>query len=321
MKYSDTMFSCIGYIEKHVKETLTAQKIASEVGYSLFRLSHIFKNEMGMSIMDYVKERKLISASYALFEGKKIIDVALEYGYQTHSGFTKAFKKQFGFPPSFIYAMRMSCNLLSKGDDIMSLVEREKQGIFVKQTVDFTIPEVLYTSLLHTIKVNDVKGDLKKIEKAYQMACTAHQDERRKSGEAYIIHPLCVANILAEMEASEECIIAGLLHEILEKDTGIPIEDVKKEFSEGVVEIIQGLTELNRVKLENLWEEVGKRDMNCILIKLADRLHNMRTIKYMESDKLKEKAKETIEFFSPIANRLGISKIKIELDDLALKYL
>ena len=310
MKYSDTMFSCMRYIEEHIKETLIAQKIADEVGYSLFHLSHIFKDEMGMSIMEYVKERKLICASYELFDGKRIIDVAIEYGYQTHSGFTKAFKKQFGFPPTFIYAMGMSCNLLN-----------EKGGIFMKQSVDFTAPEVLYTNLLHTIEVNKIQCNLKEIEKAYKMACSVHEGERRKSGEPYIVHPLCVANILAEMEASEECIIAGLLHEVLEKDTILSIEEVKKEFSDEMAQIIQGVTQLNKIKLEDLREEVVKQDINCILIKLADRLHNMRTIKYMESDKLKEKAKETIEFFSPIATRVGISKIKTELDDLALQYL
>lgn len=323
MKYSDTMFSCITYIERHIQETLTAQIIANEVGYSLFHLSHIFKEEMGMSIMEYVKERKLICASYELFEGKKIIDVAIEYGYQTHSGFTKAFKKQFGFPPTFIYAMRMSCNILSEsgGREVMSQERLENQGIFIKQTVDFTEPEVLYTHLLQAIDRNNIHCNLKKIEKAYHMACIVHKGEQRKSGEAYIIHPLCVANILAEMEASESCIIAGLLHEILEKDTMITMEDVKREFLDEVVQMIQEVTELNKMELEDLGEEVVKRDINSILIKLADRLHNMRTIKYMNPDQLKKKAKETIEFFSPIAIKLGISKMKTELDDLALKYL
>lgn len=317
------MFSCMRYIERHIKETLTTQKIADEVGYSLFHLSHIFKEEMGMSIMEYVKERKLICASYGLFEGKKIIDVAIEYGYQTHSGFTKAFKRQFGFPPTFIYAMRMSCNLLNEsgGRYSMHLGEVEKQGIFMKQSVDFTAPEVLYTNLIHAIKDNNIQCDLKKIEKAFKMACVIHEGESRKSGESYIIHPLCVANILVEMEASEACIVAGLLHEVLEKDTRISIEEMKEEFSENIVQIIRGVTELNEVKLEDLWEEVAKQDINCILIKLADRLHNMRTIKYMEPDRLKKQAKETIEFFSPIATRLGVSKIKTELDDLALQYL
>lgn len=311
------------YIEQHIKEPLTAQHIADEEGYSLFYLAHIFKDEMGMPMMEYVKERKLVCACYDLFEGKKIIDVAIAYGYETHSGFTKAFKRQFGFPPTFIYAMRMSCDLLNEtgGRERMSLVKVENKGVFIKQSIDFTVPEVLYTNLLQGIKANNIQCNLKKIESAYTMACVAHKDERRKSGEAYIIHPLCVASILAEMGASEECIIAGLLHEVLEKGTTICIQDVKKEFSDEIANIILGVTELNKVKLEVLQEEVVKYDMDCILIKLADRLHNMRTIKYMESYRLKEKAKETIEFFSPIATKLGISKIKTELDDLALKYL
>lgn len=128
LKYSDTMFSCMRYIERHIKETLTAQKIADKVGYSLFHLSRIFKDEMGMSIMEYVKERKLICASYGLYKRERILDVAMEYGYQTHSGFTKAFKKQFGFPPTFVYAMHISCKLLSEsgGSYSMGLGEVEK---------------------------------------------------------------------------------------------------------------------------------------------------------------------------------------------------
>lgn len=152
----------------------------------------------------------------------------------------------------------------------------------MKQSVDFTKPEVLYTNLLHAIEVNHIECDLKKIEKAYEMACMVHQGERRKSGEAYVIHPLCVASILVEMEVDEACIITGLLHEVLEKDTSISIEVVRKEFSDDVVQIIQGVTELNKVKLEDLREEVAKQDIKCILIKLADRLHNMRTLRYME---------------------------------------
>lgn len=322
MKYSDTMFSCMKYIESHIKESLTAGRIAEEVGYSLFHLSHIFKDEMGMAMMEYVKERKLICASLELATGKKIIDIAMEYGYQTHSGFSKAFKKQFGFPPTFINAMRMSCNVLDQtgGSNHMSFGEEKKKTVFIKQYQDFTEPEVLYTNLLQTMEANAVPYDLEKIECAYKMACVAHKGEKRKSGEAYIIHPLCVANILAEMEAGEVCIIAGLLHEILEKNTTISIEEVKKTFSDDVAEVILGVTQLNQVKLEDLQEKVLSQNPDCILIKLADRLHNMRTIKYMEEDRLKEKAKETIAFFSPIAIKLGNEKIKRELDDLALRY-
>lgn len=153
------------------------------------------------------------------------------------------------------------------------------------------------------------------------MAAVAHQGEKRKSGEPYIIHPLCVATILAEMQAEESAIIGGLLHEVREKDTMISLKRVSQECSLEIANLIEDVTRLTQVKLEDLKDEMDKVNPNSLIIKLADRLHNMRTIKYMAPDKLKEKAKETIEFFSPIARKLGISKIKMELDDLALKYL
>ncbi|MGL4739011.1 MAG: helix-turn-helix transcriptional regulator, partial [Cellulosilyticaceae bacterium] len=168
MKYSDTMFSCIKYIENHIKEALTAGRIAEEVGYSVYHLSHVFREEMGMAMMEYVKERKLICASLELVAGKKIIDIAMEYGYHTHSGFSKAFKKKFGFPPTFINAMRMSCNVLDQtgGSNGMSFEEEKKKTVFIKQYHDFTEPEVLYTNLLRTMEANGIPYHLKNIERA-----------------------------------------------------------------------------------------------------------------------------------------------------------
>ena len=180
---------------------------------------------------------------------------------------------------------------------------------------------ILYKNLLKTIEEKGIECDLNNIQKAYEMAYNLHKGEYRKSGEDYIIHPLCVATILVEMESNESCIIGGLLHEVIEKNTAITLGEIREELGDNIVKIIQEVTRLNEMGLEELSKEVTNLDNNCVLIKLADRLHNMRTIKYMESDRLKEKAKETIEFFSPIATRLGISKIKTELDDLALKYL
>lgn len=321
MKYKDAMFLGMEYIEKHIKDELTVQLIAQSVGYSAFHFSHIFKEQMGMAVMEYVKERRLICAAKEIFEGKKIIEVAIAYGYETHSGFTKAFKKKFGFPPTLIYMMQMSCSLLQEGSGIMESNKVENQSVFLKQTQDFTAPDVLYTNLVQIITSNGIACDLKKLEKVYQMANVAHQGGCRKSGEPYIIHPLCVAIILAEMQAEESAIIGGLLHEVREKNTIISLKRVSMECSPEIASLIEEVTRLTQVKLDDLKTEMDKVNPNSLLIKLADRLHNMRTIKYMEPDKLKEKAKETIEFFSPIATKLGISKIKVELDDLALKYL
>ena len=196
---------------------------------------------------------------------------------------------------------------------------------------DFTEPEVLYRKLLASVKAYHPSADLSMIEKAYQIASEAHKDQRRKSGEPYIIHPLCVAIILAELELDKETIVAGLLHDVVE-DTVLTTEQITELFSEEISLLVDGVTKLTQLnysadKVELQAENLRKmflamaKDIRVILIKLADRLHNMRTLKYMKPEKQREKARETMDIYAPIAQRLGISKIKIELDDLSLKYL
>ncbi len=194
----------------------------------------------------------------------------------------------------------------------------------------FTAPEVLYEKLLENIKKYRPSTDLTLIEKAYNIAYNAHKEQYRKSGEPYIIHPICVAIILAELELDKETIVAGLLHDVVE-DTVMTYEDIEREFSSEVALLVDGVTKLTQLsydldKVEVQAENLRKmflamaKDIRVILIKLADRLHNMRTLEFMRPEKQKEKAKETMEIYAPIAQRLGISKIKVELDDLSLKY-
>ncbi|MCI7795293.1 MAG: bifunctional (p)ppGpp synthetase/guanosine-3',5'-bis(diphosphate) 3'-pyrophosphohydrolase [Lachnospiraceae bacterium] len=196
---------------------------------------------------------------------------------------------------------------------------------------DFTSPETLYDDLVKSIKKYHPSDDLSMIERAYHIAREAHKDQKRKSGEPYIIHPLCVAIILADLELDKESIIAGILHDVVE-DTVMTEEEIAQIFGKEVALLVDGVTKLTQLnwsadKVEMQAENLRKmflamaKDIRVILIKLADRLHNMRTLQYMRPEKQKEKARETIEIYAPLADRLGISKIKIELDDLSLKYL
>ena len=201
----------------------------------------------------------------------------------------------------------------------------------VRKMEDFTSPDELYQELIRSVLKYHPSTDISMIEKAYQVASKAHEGQVRKSGEPYIIHPICVAIILADLELDKESIVAGLLHDVVE-DTPMTTEDLAKLFGDEVALLVDGVTKLGQLsysadKVDEQAENLRKmflamaKDIRVILIKRADRLHNMRTLKYMKPEKQKEKARETMDIYAPIAQRLGISKVKIELDDLALKYL
>lgn len=225
----------------------------------------------------------------------------------------------------------------AKQEPVSLEVEKEKlesvkkADAAVKSMSDFTSPEVLYQELIASVKKYHPSTDISMIQKAYEVAREAHKDQKRKSGEPYIIHPLCVAIILADLELDKETIVAGLLHDAVE-DTWMTYEEVEKEFGSEVALLVDGVTKLGQLsysadKVEVQAENLRKmflamaKDIRVILIKLADRLHNMRTLQYMKPEKQQEKARETMDIYAPIAQRLGISKIKVELDDLSLKYL
>lgn len=196
---------------------------------------------------------------------------------------------------------------------------------------EFTPKEVLFDKLVHIIKEYHPSADISKIEAAYKLADSCHEGQLRKSGEPYICHPLCVAIILAELQLDKETIIAGILHDVIE-DTSCTPEELREEFGEEVELLVDGVTKLTQlqyskdkvdVQAENLRKMfvAMAKDIRVILIKLADRLHNMRTLQFQSPPKQIEKSRETMDIYSPIAQRLGISKIKVELDDISMRYL
>ncbi|MEG2957782.1 MAG: RelA/SpoT family protein, partial [Christensenellaceae bacterium] len=168
------------------------------------------------------------------------------------------------------------------------------------------------------------------VKKAFDMAQKAHEGQLRHSGEPFFTHPLAVTDIIADLGLDNTAIIAGILHDAVE-DTDLTIEDVEREFNSEIVKLVDGVTKLKNYEFmsreEQQWESLRKMflamasDIRVVIIKLADRLHNMRTLKYQSENKQIEKAKETLEIYAPLAHRLGISTIKWELEDLSLKFL
>ena len=184
--------------------------------------------------------------------------------------------------------------------------------------------------LINKVKEYNPNADFNLITKASNMAEFHHKGQKRNSGEDYIIHPLNVALILADMNMDTQTIIAGLLHDTIE-DTDVTFEDIKNDFGEEIANLVDGVTKLKKLnyktKRENQAENIRKmvlamaKDIRVIIVKLADRTHNMRTLEYMTEEKKHEKALETIEIYAPIADRLGMSRVKWELEDLSLRYL
>ncbi|MEG0014218.1 MAG: bifunctional (p)ppGpp synthetase/guanosine-3',5'-bis(diphosphate) 3'-pyrophosphohydrolase [Cellulosilyticaceae bacterium] len=198
------------------------------------------------------------------------------------------------------------------------------------------MPGEIYKKLINRIRSYHPSDDLSMVEKAYNLANEAHTGQLRKSGEPYIIHPLEVAYILADLELDIESITAGLLHDVVE-DTDYTLEDIERIFNKEVALLVDGVTKLGQIQYSSQNRQLQKeeiqaenyrkmflamaQDIRVVLIKLADRLHNMQTLKYMPPHKQKEKAQETLNIYAPIAHRLGICKIKADLEDLSLRYI
>lgn len=218
----------------------------------------------------------------------------------------------------------------------MAEQEHERESVILDRGIispmlESLKPDELYEGLKYKLKKYHPSDDISIIKKAYDLAVRAHNGQLRRSGEPFIVHPLSVAIILADLEMDKETIAAGLLHDVVE-DTEISYDEIMEQFGEDVAHLVDGVTKLSKLsyhgnKMEFQADNLRKmflamaKDIRVIIIKLADRLHNMRTLKYQSVEKQIEIARETIDIYSPIAQRLGISKLKVELDDLSLKYL
>src|ERR1043165_1167405 len=189
---------------------------------------------------------------------------------------------------------------------------------------------IRFETLLEKVRAYSPDADLELLRKAYVFSALEHKGQIRHSGEPYLVHPLEVANILADMKLDAVCIAAGLLHDVIE-DTLTTGEKIREKFGEDVAHIVEGVTKIGAIPFSSTEERQAENfrkmllamvdDIRVILVKLADRLHNMRTLGHLPEERRVKIAQETIDIYAPIANRLGMSKVKNELEELSFRYL
>lgn len=289
-------------IENNLHGKLSLNTIASQLGYSQFHFSKLFKKYTGLTVHQYINDRKLICASKDILKGERIINVAMNYGYETQSGFNKAFVKKFGYPPNMLYAMRLIKELFSA-----------EGGIHMNH-------EQLHTNLKNELLKTYTAESLVKFDKAYTLVYESIKDKKRYSGDPYIVHQLWVATILEKMDLPLDTIILGLLHEVYSPDTSITEENIINDFGKEIHTKIIRLENMV-LKENNISQLLNDYSDDIILVKLADRLHNMKTLKHLSPTRWKEKASETMKLFIPLAEAIGLESLKMELEHLSLEYL
>ncbi len=285
------------YIETHICESLTNKQLAKIAGYSEYHFIRLFKEYTNMTCMHYIWKRRLIKASGDIANGFRIIDVAFQYGWHSHSAFTQSFKREFGFSPSLLRTMRMEIDCLG--------------GSYMKKTEVGATKEELLQILKTSIEDNgvDVNGEL--LNRVYLLACRAYAGAKRYSGEEYVTHTMSISIILSEMGTEENVILAGILCDAVTKGS-ISLDECRKELPAEIFDIVSNL-QIKNMDLKNASEEV-------VQVKLAERLHNMRTIDYIDDAKKDLKVKETVEIFMPLARKINNAKLINELNDLTAKY-
>jgi len=291
----------LDYIEAHLEEKLTNAQLADIAGYSEYHFLQLFKAHTGETVMEYICRRRLFRAMDEILAGSRIIDVAFKYGFESHSAFSRAFKREFGCSPSFLRTLRLELDCI--GGNCM-------EQIFLNSTKLGTPKEALFEELKELLKKNNVAVEETILDEVYGTACKVYEGKYRYSGDEFVTHTLNVAMLLADMGADADTVLAGLFSDSSERSESV---DLSAELPENVWNIVKniGLWHTDR---DNCPEEV-------VLIKLAERLHNMRTIEYLAEEKRTVKAKETLEFYLPLARKVNNQKLLEELNDLARKYL
>lgn len=282
------------YIEEHLEESLNIKRLAEIAGYSEYHFIRMFKRYTNETVMEYVCRRRLIRACEDILLGMRIIDVAIKYGWQSHSAFSKSFNREFGFPPSLLKTMKLEIDCI--GGSYMN-------HIFLQTTKIGMSKEELLELLEETMDKNSIAFDPKKLSEVFKVACNAYKDKKRYSGEEYVTHPINVSILLAELGAEQDIILAGMFCDVSTKGNDANLEN-----------------ELP-YDIWNIVKRIDNQESNeVILIKLAERLHNMRTIDYIDENKKVAKAKETIEIYMPLARKINNQKLIDELNNLAYKY-
>ena len=282
------------YIEEHLEEPLNIKRLAEIAGYSEYHFIRMFKRYTNETVMEYVCRRRLIRACEDILLGMRIIDVAIKYGWQSHSAFSKSFNREFGFPPSLLKTMKLEIDCI--GGSYMN-------HIFLQTTKIGMSKEELLELLEETMDKNSIAFAPKKLSEVFKVACNAYKDKKRYSGEEYVTHPINVSILLAELGAEQDIILAGMFCDVSTKGNDANLEN-----------------ELP-YDIWNIVKQIDNQESNeVILIKLTERLHNMRTIDYIDENKKIAKAKETIEIYMPLARKINNQKLIDELNNLAYKY-
>ena len=282
------------YIEEHLEESLNIKRLAEIAGYSEYHFIRMFKRYTNETVMEYFCRRRLIRACEDILLGMRIIDVAIKYGWQSHSAFSKSFNREFGFPPSLLKTMKLEIDCI--GGSYMN-------HIFLQTTKIGMSKEELLELLEETMDKNSIAFAPKKLSEVFKVACNAYKDKKRYSGEEYVTHPINVSILLAELGAEQDIILAGMFCDVSTKGNDANLEN-----------------ELP-YDIWNIVKRIDNQESNeVILIKLAERLHNMRTIDYIDENKKVAKAKETIEIYMPLARKINNQKLIDELNNLAYKY-